>query len=131
MKFDNATNIIDIKLGQSYTQPADWTTGSVNDDSNAPSAGFRFINKTSGAAAVLYKKINGLNSPIYFSANAPLPPGAEEFTPVNKVAVWFSSTVTTSTLISNFQGKVQEVDFTGRKEVAVEYSGTGAWSVVS
>src|SRR4051794_23487794 len=123
------TNIVDIEFGQSYTQSKSWTTGPVSADKNAPSAGFRFINETSAAAAVVYRKIMGQVSPIYFSANAPLPPGTEDLTPINKVAIWFSNTAVTSTMISNFQGTSQEIDFTGRKNALVKYAVDGTWSL--
>ncbi|CVL11697.1 hypothetical protein FPRO06_13006 [Fusarium proliferatum] len=121
--FNAATDIADIQFGQSYTLPADWTNGTINTDPKAPKGGFRFINQTNGAAAVVYKKVNGKFAPIYFSASAPLPKGTEDLTPVEKVAVWFQANTQTATMISEFNGEPKEVDMTGKTEAALEYDG--------
>lgn len=131
VKFEASTVPLDIKFGQSYTQPKTWVTGTVDKDPQAPPKGFRFINNTSGAAAVVYKKINGVASPIYFSAKAPLPPGKEDLIPVNKVAVWFSCSAVTQTMISSFGTSFQVVDYTGKTQAAVKYNEEGDWSILA
>ncbi|KAJ4028927.1 hypothetical protein NW761_014255 [Fusarium oxysporum] len=121
--FNASTDIADIQFGQSYTLPADWTNGNINSDPNAPKGGFRFINQTNGAAAVVYKRINGKFAPIYFSAAAPLPKGTEDLTPVEKVAVWFQANTETATMISEFVGEPKEVNMTGKTEALLDYNG--------
>ncbi|EWZ43428.1 hypothetical protein BFJ70_g12660 [Fusarium oxysporum] len=121
--FNASTDTADIQFGQSYTLPADWTNGNINSDPNAPKGGFRFINQTNGAAAVVYKRINGKFAPIYFSAAAPLPKGTEDLTPVEKVAVWFQANTETATMISEFVSEPKQVDMTGKTEALLDYNG--------
>lgn len=130
VQFEPSTDIIDIKFGQSYTQEADWTTGTVDNDPAAPAKGFLFINKTNGAAAVVYRKINGAKAPIYYSTNAPLPPGTEEITPVGKIAVWFSARHESATMIAEERSAIIEVDFTARSQATVQYGAEGNWIVL-
>lgn len=128
VQFNVSTNTVDITPGQSYTQPESWINGSVNNDSKAPSGGFLFINQTRGAAAVLYRKVNGRNSPIYFSANAPLPQGTEEITPLKKVRVWLASETESGTLVSDPRAEVHEVDFTRRPQAGIRLGADGSWA---
>ncbi|KAI8666242.1 hypothetical protein NCS57_00848500 [Fusarium keratoplasticum] len=122
-----ATSQADINLGQSYTLPQDFTDGTVNDDSSAPKDGIRFVNETRGAAAILYKKINGQHAPIYISAMAPLPQGTEDITPLSRVAVWFQSEAETSMMISNLPRGSREMEMSFMTEVTLEYTGSGSW----
>ncbi|RSL63053.1 hypothetical protein CEP54_005377 [Fusarium duplospermum] len=122
-----ATRTADINLGQSYTLPQDFTDGPINDDSLAPKDGIRFVNKTNSAAAILFKKINGENTPIYISANAPLPTGTEDIEPLSRVAVWFQSEAETSTMISELPGAYRELEMSFMTEATLEYTGSGSW----
>ncbi|KAM6525282.1 hypothetical protein FALCPG4_010840 [Fusarium falciforme] len=122
-----ATSPADINLGQSYTLPQDFTDGTVNDDSSAPKDGIRFVNETRGAAAILYKKINGQHAPIYISAMAPLPQGTEDITPLSRVAVWFQNEAQTSMMISNLPGGSREMEMSFLTEATLEYTGSGNW----
>ncbi|KAJ4194852.1 hypothetical protein NW755_002271 [Fusarium falciforme] len=122
-----ATSPADINLGQSYTLPQDFTDGTVNDDSSAPKDGIRFVNETRGAAAILYKKINGQHAPIYISAMAPLPQGTEDITPLSRVAVWFQNEAQTSMMISNLPGGSREMEMSFLTEATLEYTGSGSW----
>ncbi|KAI8667003.1 hypothetical protein NCS56_00835300 [Fusarium sp. Ph1] len=124
---DMATSTVGINLGQSYTLPKDFTDGPINDDSSAPKDGIRFVNKTSAAAAVLFKRINGQNAPIYISAMAPLPPGVEDITPLSRVAVWFQNEAQTSMMISNLPGGSREMEMSFLTEATLEYTGSGSW----
>ncbi|EEU39377.1 uncharacterized protein NECHADRAFT_81493 [Fusarium vanettenii 77-13-4] len=124
---DVATNTVGINLGQSYTLPQDFTDGPINDDSSAPKDGIRFVNRTGAAAAVLFKRINGQNAPIYISANAPLPPGTEDITPLSRVAVWFQNEAQTSMMISNLPGGSREMEMSFMTEATLEYTGSGSW----
>ncbi|KAL2682949.1 hypothetical protein Neosp_007410 [[Neocosmospora] mangrovei] len=124
---DVATNTVGITLGQSYTLNHDFTDGAVGDDSSAPKDGIRFINKASMAAAVLFKRINGQNAPIYISANAPLPPGAEDITPLSRVAVWFQNEAQTSMMISNLPPNSREMEMSFMTEATLQYTGSGSW----
>ncbi|KAF4994531.1 hypothetical protein FGRMN_5741 [Fusarium graminum] len=121
-----STNITDIQVGQSYTLPANWTSGAVNPDSDSPADGFRFVNKTNGAGAVLYRRVNGRPSPIYYSSHAPLPPGTEDLTPVPKIVVWFSPDVQAGTMISDFDGATMIIDLSGRTQIELGFD--GEWS---
>ncbi|KAF5656803.1 hypothetical protein FHETE_10777 [Fusarium heterosporum] len=126
MFLNSATDLTDIQPGQSYTLPANWTNGVVNPDSTSPAGGFKFINKTNGAGAIVYKRINGKPSPIYLSPYAPLPPGTEDLTPVSKVTVWFSRDVQPGTMISRIDTQSMEVDLSGRTQIELGYD--GSWS---
>ncbi|KAI8717509.1 hypothetical protein NCS52_00827000 [Fusarium sp. LHS14.1] len=122
-----ATNTVDINLGQSYTLNQDFTDGPVGDDPSAPQDGVRFVNKAKMAAAVLFKKINGQNAPIYISANAPLPPGTEDITPLSRVAVWFQNEAQTSMMISNLPPNSREMEMSFMTEATLQYTGSGSW----
>lgn len=128
VRMNASTDPADIQFGQSYTLPSNWTDGTVNSDPRAPRSGFRFINNTSAASAIVYKRINGQQTPIYFSVDGPLPKGTEDMTPVKKVSVWFSKEAESATMISDFQGQVREVDMTGSTDVTLEYDASGNWN---
>ncbi|SPJ73989.1 uncharacterized protein FTOL_03719 [Fusarium torulosum] len=126
MILNASTDVTDIQAGQSYTLPENWTNGVVNQDSASPPGGFKFINKTNGAGAIVYRRVGGKPSPIYFSSYAPLPPGTEDLTPVSKVKVWFSRDVQPGTMISHFDSEAMEVDLSGRTQIELGYD--GRWS---
>ncbi|KAJ4319548.1 hypothetical protein N0V84_006278 [Fusarium piperis] len=122
-----ATSMVDINLGQTYTLPQDFTNGTVNNDPSAPQDGFRFFNEAGSAAAIIYKRINGQNAPIYISAMAPLPPGTEDITPLSRVAVWFQRDVETSVMVSELHGASREMEMSWMTEANLEYTGSGVW----
>ena len=59
-----------------------FTIGTVDDDPKAPSGGFCFINRINTAAAVVYKKVNRITSPIYISDDSRLLPKTEVLVPM-------------------------------------------------
>ncbi|RSM12719.1 hypothetical protein CDV31_006186 [Fusarium ambrosium] len=120
-----ATRTVDINLGQSYTLPQDFTDGPINDDPSASKDGIRFVNETNGAAAILFKKINGAKVPIYISANAPGSTGDIE--PLGRVAVWFQSEAETSMMISELPGAYRELEMSFMTEATLQYTGSGSW----
>ncbi|RSL54736.1 hypothetical protein CEP53_007358 [Fusarium sp. AF-6] len=120
-----ATRTADINLGQSYTLPQDFTDGPINGDPSAPKDGIRFINETNGAAAILFKKINGEKVPIYISANAP--GSTEDIEPLGRVAVWFQSETETSMMISELPGAYRELEMSFMTEATLQYTGSGSW----
>ncbi len=66
-----------------------------------------------------------------FVSPEPAIPGTAEFTPVNKVKVWFEESMETGTMIYHITSDSIEVDFTGRTEARVGYvgkePGNGRW----
>lgn len=131
MKFNAATDVVPIDFGQAYTQPSDFTNGSINQNSDAPADGFLFINKAQAAAAVVYKKVLGAWSPIYISSAAPLPPGTETLIPKVSCAIWFSSSAETSNMISEFDTISQIIDLTQNQSHAATVQYDGNWTIKS
>lgn len=131
VRFTADTDIIPIGLGQSYTQPADFTNGFSRPDNNAPNTGFSFINKADGAAAVVYKKVLGKWAPIYLSEKAPLPPGTERLIPKLTCAVWFSADVETDSMISEFATDPLMLDMTYNqsRKAQASYSRAGGFVI--
>ncbi|RSL96322.1 hypothetical protein CEP52_011545 [Fusarium oligoseptatum] len=103
----------------------DFTDGPINDDPSAPKDGIRFINETNGAAAILFKKINGEKVPIYISANAP--GSTEDIEPLGRVAVWFQIEAETSMMISELPGAYRELEMSFMTEATLQYTGSGSW----
>lgn len=113
-------------MRQSFKIDETWVRQPINLDNNAPSSGFLFRNDTI-ASCVVYKKVNGSPAPVYISAGGPLPPGQEALIPVPKCKVWFSSSHDTGSMVSSMQGRVKEIDLTGRPEATVMYNKSGLW----
>lgn len=132
MKFNADTDIIPIALGQSYTQPSNFTNGFSKPDPKAPKSGFNFINQANGAAAVVYKKVLGKWAPIYLSEKAPLPPGTERLIPKLTCAVWFSADVETDSMISEFDTVALTLDMTNNQARRAEasYTKKDGWVIV-
>ncbi|KAG8631646.1 hypothetical protein KVT40_000786 [Elsinoe batatas] len=137
VKFNAMTDTTSIDFGQAYKQPADFTNGVSNVDSSAPKNGFLFINEANAAAAVVYQKLRDPATqqlawyPIYISQYAPLPQGTETLIPVVKVAVWFSNSAVTGTMMSNFASKELEIDFTNNQSHSAKVSYDGGWKIVA
>jgi len=131
VSFVASTDTFPIKFKQSYTQPADFTNGTITP--SGPENGFNFVNKASQAAAVVYKKVEGAWAPIYVSKKAPLPPGTEKLIPVVTCAVWFSAEAEASYMISEFNGEPWSIDLTHNEshKAVVNYSEDAVWSTVS
>jgi hypothetical protein len=95
---------LDISPGQSYTLSENWSS-SVENDSDAPRDGFRFINKTNRAAAVLWKTINGRAAAIYINRESPLPQETETVVlKPGSVGVWFEQCADAGCMIDRFEG---------------------------
>ena len=89
MLLQYGSEMLDVSPGQSYTLDEDWTTR-VDNDSEAPKDGFKFVNKTREAAAVVCMDVDGRPVAIYVNRNAPFPQGVETLVPKpGAVAVWF------------------------------------------
>jgi len=130
-KFTVSTTPQNVLFGESYTLPADWTDQSPNADPHAPQDGFLFINKTPGASAIVYKKVNGVPSPIYISGAGPLPPGKETLTPKTSMMVWFEAASDTGIMVSEFDTPQFTIDYIGTTTHTASYSADGTWTVTA
>ena len=127
VKFTTSTTPQEIKYGQTFPIDDSWVTKPVNNDKQAPKAGFRFQNGTI-ASAVVYKKVQGVPTAVYFSALGPLPPGTEDLEPKAKARIWFSAHHETGSLVSNFTSVPIDLDLTGKTQASVMYDANGMWN---
>ena len=127
VKFTTSTTPQEIKFGQTFAVDDTWVTKPVNDDKQAPPAGFRFQNGTI-ASAVVYKVVNGAPTAIYFSALGPLPPGTEDLMPKARARIWFSAHHETGSMVSSFASLPVDLDLTGKTQASVMYTASGAWN---
>ena len=117
----------EIKYGQTLTIDDTWETKPVNDDKEAPKAGFRFENGTI-ASAVVYKKVNGVPTAVYFSALGPLLLGIEDLEPKARARIWFSAHHETGSLVSKYASTPVDVNFTGKTQASVRFEANGVWN---
>lgn len=105
----------------------------MNDDPSAPRSGFRFNNEADGAAAVLFKSIDGRPSPIYINRHGPMPRGVSEtLVPKRTVAVWFGKQWegAAGTLIEGFGGPSIVVDLSNNQSRKARVAYDGDWKIV-
>lgn len=125
------TRLTRVVFGSKTKVANDWTI-TTNPSSDAPEKGFLFTSERE-VAAVLYREINGAFAPIYISHAGPLPPNfPEKLIPRETVYVWFSSECETATMVDNFKGQVQAMEFGGDSnvlEATVTYNDAGQWIV--
>ncbi|WYZ35825.1 hypothetical protein EsH8_X_000472 [Colletotrichum jinshuiense] len=131
VRFDDATTPQPISSGQAWTLPPDWSEGTSSSDPDAPESGFLFLNETSSASAVIYKTVNGVETPVYVSHFGPLPAGKEFLTPRLQAAVWFQVAAETGAMIDNHETPIKVVDFTEATSHEIEYEASGVWKIVS
>ena len=94
--------------------------GHISSDSSLPANSFRFSNNT-GAAAIVYIKLNGHPVPVFIGAGPVLEPKSS-------VRVWLAKYVEARNMVDQFERSV-DLDFAGKGSVAVTFDGSGNWVV--
>lgn len=115
----------DITFGCTYDMQS-WTDVNVisdNQDVHKDQIGFR---NAVMCSALISIKSGSEFVPIYVSP-ATLPPGKTIFTPLPKVAFWWSSSAKTSTMINVFTGEAIYVNPTPEKTANLVFTEDGHW----
>ncbi|CCT66572.1 uncharacterized protein FFUJ_03611 [Fusarium fujikuroi IMI 58289] len=122
-KFNIVTDPADIKFGEVYTQPPTWVNGRIS-TATLPNNSFKFVNDTDRrASAVVFKTINGKDSPFYISAS-PIDSKANELmTPSSVVALWFQRNAQVGTMVSLMKADISIFDLSSRSSVNLKWNG--------